>query len=130
MPEETEEVVGTDLAEEGKEVEVLEAAFLAGHAEGVPRGLVVAAAKDLVGRAAVATAVVAWAQERAMAAVATAVATAVGRAAAARVAEAMAAAAGAVAMVEAVAEAMAAEARVVGDWEVEERAEAAMAEVA
>ena len=123
-------MVGTDLAEEGKEVEVLEAAFLAGHAEGVPRGLVVAAAMDLVGRAAVATAVVAWAQERAMAAVATAVATAVGRAAAARVAEAMAAAAGAVAMVEAVAEAMAAEARVVGDWEVEERAEAALAEAA
>jgi hypothetical protein len=58
------------------------------------------------------------------------VATAVGRAAAARVAEAMAAAAGAEAMVEAVAEAMAAGARVVGDWEVEERAEAAMAEAA
>jgi hypothetical protein len=42
-------------------VEVMEAAVLVGHAEGVPRGSVVAAATDLVGRAAVAKAVVDWA---------------------------------------------------------------------
>jgi len=45
---ETVEVVGTDLAEEGWEVEVMEAAVLEGHPEGVSRGSVVAVAMDLV----------------------------------------------------------------------------------